>query len=184
MIWETIVKVVVLSLSLASATELGDIPPQLKRLIPVELRDFIADLSVADISVLVELYKNSSMYNREEEIMAAIKAKSPATAAKIEKFQELIGNKVAALGPEAKAFAEEILGNARKVHAQHFAGRRPSRDELLKNTLDRMNRFKMLSAAGKADFQKQFPSLANVLGNEQLAKFLENNTAKVLENNN
>ncbi|KIH68913.1 nematode fatty acid retinoid binding protein [Ancylostoma duodenale] len=94
--------------------------------------------------------------------MAALKSKSPSTAAKIEKFQKLIDSKVAALGPEAKAFAEEIFATARKVQAQHFAGKRPSRDELVKSALDSIKKFRMLSAAGKADFQKQFPSLANV----------------------
>lgn len=40
--------------------------------------------------------------------MAALKVKSPSLAAKIEKFQAVVYEKVAALGPEAKAFAEEV----------------------------------------------------------------------------
>ncbi|EPB71523.1 nematode fatty acid retinoid binding protein [Ancylostoma ceylanicum] len=109
MFWRIVATVVVLWIALGSALDLGKIPAQHKELVPGELKHFVTNLSDADVAVLVELNRNSTQYNSEEEIMAALKAKSPSTAAKIEKLQALVDSKVAALEPEAKTFAEEFL---------------------------------------------------------------------------
>lgn len=42
------------------------------------------------------------------QVKAAIKAKSPELAAKLEKFHSWMDGKVAALGPEAKAYMNEV----------------------------------------------------------------------------
>ncbi|KAE9418042.1 hypothetical protein Angca_003534 [Angiostrongylus cantonensis] len=112
-------------LCLASAApfnSIEDIPPEYRELIPKEAKDFLTGLSDADKEVLRGIAKNYATYKNEDEVLTALKAKSPELGAKAEKLHNMIKEKVDALGDEAKAFAKEMIKGARKIQASVVAG--------------------------------------------------------------
>ncbi|KIH45729.1 hypothetical protein ANCDUO_24227 [Ancylostoma duodenale] len=94
---------------------------------------------------------------------------SPQLADKFEQFRAHMNAKAAALGPEARAFFDEVrvmrgkeqLRRRRaQARAQMYAGVRPSFDQMRQSRLEVMNMYRAMSPAGQADFQRQFPMLA------------------------
>ncbi|KHJ76597.1 nematode fatty acid retinoid binding protein, partial [Oesophagostomum dentatum] len=130
-------------------------PLELKDLIPRELRDLMGSLSNADRVVLAEIRQNASVYSSEKEVMATLRRKSPILATKVEKYQALIRAKIASLAPEAKAFASEIFDHSGR-RAEQSSGIRLTRAQLMRKTLDIVNKYNELSDAAKMDFQQQF----------------------------
>ncbi|EPB80031.1 nematode fatty acid retinoid binding protein [Ancylostoma ceylanicum] len=156
------------------AFKFEDIPEDYRDLVPKEAKEFMTGLSEPEKAVLKEMHQNVGQYKTEEEFLAALKKKSPELAGKAERFHAMINKKVAALGPEAQGFAKQMLDSARQVRAQYFAGNKPSRAELKKAAMGVITKYNALSAAGKEDFQKQFPILSKVFTNEKLLKRLQN----------
>ncbi|RCN29334.1 nematode fatty acid retinoid binding protein [Ancylostoma caninum] len=156
-----------------SAIKLEDFPQEYRELIPERVRKLIAGLSDQEQATMMEVYENFHNYKSDAEVVAAIKAKSPELAAKLEDFQSWWNEKAAALGPEAKAYFDAMHENAYKIRAQFYAGHRPSSAEIKQSALEAINKYKALSAAGKADFQKQFPLLARVLASDEVYKQLQ-----------
>ncbi|KAL6725428.1 hypothetical protein Aduo_007482 [Ancylostoma duodenale] len=157
----------------ASAFKFEDIPEQYRELVPPELKLFITSLSDADKAALKEVYQNRAKYKTTDEIMEALKKASPALGAKVEKFIATIRKKIAALNPEAQAFAKDILLSAREIRAQCYIGNKPSRAELKQAALEVINKYKAMSADGKADFKKQFPILSRIFSDEKIIKRIE-----------
>ncbi|EPB80039.1 nematode fatty acid retinoid binding protein [Ancylostoma ceylanicum] len=117
---------------------------------PERLKTFLTGLSDQERAVMEEVFmKNLGKYKSYEEVKAAVEAKSPELAAKLYQPTSWLDEKAAALGPEARAYY-----NARPTDA-----------ELKQSMVEDVNGYRALSAAGKADFQKQFPVLAKFLGN-------------------
>ncbi|KIH47732.1 nematode fatty acid retinoid binding protein [Ancylostoma duodenale] len=120
-----------------------------------------------------EVYVNFPTYKSDAEVVAAIKAKSPELAARIAEFHSWWNGKAAALGPEAKAYFDAMNEKAYKIRAQFYAGNIPSRAEMKQSALDTINKYKAMSAAGKADFEKHFPLMSKVLSNDEVYKRLQ-----------
>ncbi|VDM57585.1 unnamed protein product [Angiostrongylus costaricensis] len=155
-------------LCLASAApfnSIEDIPPEYRELIPKEAKDFLTGLSDADKEVLKGIAKNYATYKNEDEVLAALKAKSPELGAKAEKLHNMIKEKVDALGDEAKAFAKE---GARKIQASVVAGNKPNLTELKEKAQTAINKYKALSDDAKEDLAKHFPILTSVFKSEFL----------------
>ncbi|KAK6745372.1 hypothetical protein RB195_011855 [Necator americanus] len=106
-----------------------------------------------------------------EESIAALKMKSPVLGAKAEMLHAVIKSKIAALGPEAKAFARKSIGIARGIKARYYTGNKPTLDDLKASVREILISYKSLSDAAKADFGSQFPFLANIYRSNKTAKF-------------
>ncbi|GMS87338.1 hypothetical protein PENTCL1PPCAC_9513 [Pristionchus entomophagus] len=159
----------------APFNSIDDVPAEYKDLIPAQAKEFLTGLTEDDKKVLKEVAANYANYKSEDEAMAALKEKSPALFEKAEKLHNLLKEKIDALGEEAKAFAKEVIGEARKIQAQIVAGNKPSLDELKKKVVSGVEKYKALSPEAKADIEKQFPITATVFKNEkfqELAKKL------------
>uniref|UniRef100_A0A0K0CWC8 Fatty-acid and retinol-binding protein 1 n=1 Tax=Angiostrongylus cantonensis TaxID=6313 RepID=A0A0K0CWC8_ANGCA len=163
-------------LCLASAApfnSIEDIPPEYRELIPKEAKDFLTGLSDADKEVLRGIAKNYATYKNEDEVLTALKAKSPELGAKAEKLHNMIKEKVDALGDEAKAFAKEMIKGARKIQASVVAGNKPNLTELKEKAQTAINKYKALSDDAKEDLAKHFPILTSVFKSEKFQKITE-----------
>ncbi|KAL6725421.1 hypothetical protein Aduo_007475 [Ancylostoma duodenale] len=156
-----------------SAIKLEDFPQEYRELIPERVKNLITGLSEQEQATMKEVYENFHNYKSDAEVAAAIRAKSPELAAKLEDFQSWWSGKASALGPEARAYFDAMHENAYKIRAQFYAGHRPSRAEIKQSALEAIDKYKALSAAGKADFQKQFPLLTRVLTSDEVYKHLQ-----------
>ncbi|GMS87336.1 hypothetical protein PENTCL1PPCAC_9511, partial [Pristionchus entomophagus] len=151
----------------APFNSIDDVPAEYKDLIPAQAKEFLTGLTEDDKKVLKEVAANYANYKSEDDVLAALKEKSPELAAKAEKLHNLLKEKIDALGDEAKTFAKEVIGEARKIQAAAISGNKPSLEELKKKIVDGVEKFKALSPEAKADIEKQFPITASVFKNEK-----------------
>ncbi|ETN72298.1 nematode fatty acid retinoid binding protein, partial [Necator americanus] len=174
---------------LAAGFKYDDIPAEYRELMPPRVRFFLQNLSEADKTALKEVFK-AGPYRTPEESIAALKMKSPVLGAKAEMLHAVIKSKIAALGPEAKAFARKVglftlrevsrallnlfsqsIGIARGIKARYYTGNKPTLDDLKASVREILISYKSLSDAAKADFGSQFPFLANIYRSNKTAKF-------------
>ncbi|EYC30407.1 hypothetical protein Y032_0005g2637 [Ancylostoma ceylanicum] len=138
---------------------------------PERLKTFLTGLSDQERAVMEEVFmKNLGKYKSYEEVKAAVEAKSPELAAKLYQPTSWLDEKAAALGPEARAYYNAMEERARRYQAYFYTGKRPTDAELKQSMVEDVNGYRALSAAGKADFQKQFPVLAKFLGSDEFYK--------------
>ncbi|GMR40103.1 hypothetical protein PMAYCL1PPCAC_10298 [Pristionchus mayeri] len=151
----------------APINSIDDVPAEYKDMIPEQVKKFVTELTEEDKKVLKEIGANYASYKTPQEALDALKEKSPALHEKAEQFHAFLKEKVDALGAEAKAFVEEILGDARKIQADVVAGNKPTLDQLKDKALAGFEKFKALSDEAKADLKKHFPITAAVFENEK-----------------
>ncbi|GMR40100.1 hypothetical protein PMAYCL1PPCAC_10296 [Pristionchus mayeri] len=151
----------------APFNSIDEVPAEYKELIPEQAKDFVTGLTDEDKKVLKEVAANYANYKTPQEAIDALKEKSPALAEKAEKLHAFLQEKVNALGPDAKAFVEEVIAEARKIHAAIIAGNKPSLEELKAKALEGFKLYKALSDDAKADLEKHFPITASVFKNEK-----------------
>ncbi|EPB80038.1 nematode fatty acid retinoid binding protein [Ancylostoma ceylanicum] len=142
-------------------------------LMPERVKSLIVGLSSQEQATMKEVYENLHTYKNDQEVVAAIRAKSPGLASKLEQFQSWWSEKAAGLGPEARAYFDAMHENAYKIRARFYAGKRPSNAEIKQAALETITKYKALSAAAKADFQKQFPLLTRMLSNDETYKAIQ-----------
>ncbi|KAL6743137.1 nematode fatty acid retinoid binding protein [Ancylostoma duodenale] len=168
-----VVTALIFWIACASAFKFEDIPEQYRELVPPEAKLFMTSLSDADKAALKEVFQNQAKYKTPEEIVEALKKASPALGARAENFIATIRKKIAALNPEAQAFAKDMVASARKIRGRYYTGDKPSRAELKQAAMEVINKYKAMSDDGKADFRKQFPILSRILSDEKIIKRLE-----------
>ncbi|RCN29333.1 nematode fatty acid retinoid binding protein [Ancylostoma caninum] len=156
-----------------SAGKLEDFPQEYRELMPEQVKKFITGLSDQEKATMKEVYENFHTYKSDQEVVAAVKTKSPELAAKLEEFDAWIKGKAAALGPEARGYFDALHKSASQVRAQFYAGKKPTVAELKQVALEDIKKYRALSAAGKADIRKQFPILAGVLESDKFYKEVE-----------
>ncbi|CAJ0598497.1 unnamed protein product [Cylicocyclus nassatus] len=156
-----------------AAFKYGDIPVEYRELIPAEVKVFIIGLSDADKKVLKEVLHSTSDFENEDQLVDAIREKSPDLAERANKLSDMYKTKLAALGPEAQTFAKEMMKNCLKVRLQYFGGKNPSRADLKKIALDLIEKYKALSNDAKEDLKKEFP-ISAILSNEAMLERLKN----------
>ncbi|KAK6745371.1 hypothetical protein RB195_011855 [Necator americanus] len=154
---------------LAAGFKYDDIPAEYRELMPPGVRFFLQNLSEADKTALKEVFKAGPYIDIKS--IAALKMKSPVLGAKAEMLHAVIKSKIAALGPEAKAFARKSIGIARGIKARYYTGNKPTLDDLKASVREILISYKSLSDAAKADFGSQFPFLANIYRSNKTAKF-------------
>ncbi|KAK6745379.1 hypothetical protein RB195_011859 [Necator americanus] len=158
---------------LAPAFKLEDILTDPKEL-PPEFRDFLSNLTEAD-ETLLEDFANAGLSNSDEDVVnaiAALKKKSPELGAKVEKLRSISKGKIAALGPEARGFAEKAEEIGREFMARFFTDNKPTLNDLIAKAGEILKLYKALSDDAKAEYGKQFPLLSEVWSSEETAKLI------------
>ncbi|KHJ93483.1 nematode fatty acid retinoid binding protein [Oesophagostomum dentatum] len=150
-----------------------DIPEEFREMMPPELKAFLTGLSDADKAILKEVMKSKSSFQSEDEIVAAIKAKSADLGARVDKIHSLWKEKIAALGPEAQAFAKESMKRGLEIRTKYFADSNPNKAVLKQAALAVIKKFRALSDEAKADYKKQFPIIGGFLSNDKTVQRLE-----------
>ncbi|EYC30409.1 hypothetical protein Y032_0005g2638 [Ancylostoma ceylanicum] len=91
-----------------SAVKLEDFPEEYRELMPERVKSLIVGLSSQEQATMKEVYENLHTYKNDQEVVAAIRAKSPGLASKLEQFQSWWSEKAAGLGPEARAYFDAV----------------------------------------------------------------------------
>ncbi|KIH42801.1 nematode fatty acid retinoid binding protein, partial [Ancylostoma duodenale] len=142
-------------------------------LMPAPVKSFMTGFTERDQATLRQFYQNYHNYKSREEADAALREMSPELAAKIQQLQSYFLEKAASLGPEARAFYDQMDRITSKSRAQIYSGLRPSPAELKKADLEVMKLYRAMSATGKADFTKNFPVLAMYYSNDKIYQQLQ-----------
>ncbi|EPB80034.1 hypothetical protein ANCCEY_00857 [Ancylostoma ceylanicum] len=98
---------------------------------------------------------------------------SPDTAAKLAQYRSYIQGQAASLGPEARAFFDELARRRSQTRAQIHAGFMPSLAQIRQARLEAINMYRAMSPAGQADFQRHFPGLAMFFTNDMVYRRLQ-----------
>ncbi|RCN27560.1 nematode fatty acid retinoid binding protein [Ancylostoma caninum] len=162
-----------ISLAYVSSLEMMGLPIQYGDLMPAPVKSFMTGFTERDQATMRQFYQNYHNYNSREEADAALRAMSPELAAKIQQLQSYFLGKVASLGPEARAFYEQMDRITSKTRAQFYSGLRPNPAEVKKAELEVMKLYRAMSATGKAEFTKNFPVLAMYYSNDKLYQQLQ-----------
>ncbi|WP_256642178.1 hypothetical protein [Streptomyces murinus] len=81
----------------------GSLPAALANVLPSEVTAFFLELTDEDKAVLKDLASRIQQFSDEEELLAALKEKSPKLYGKAAELRTLIRNKIDSLNPEAKS---------------------------------------------------------------------------------
>ncbi|CAJ0942034.1 unnamed protein product, partial [Mesorhabditis belari] len=152
----------------APVNSFDEIPAQYRELIPEDAAKILKDLTAEDKVALKAIAERHKEFNNEDEAMAALKEKSPSTHEKVNKLHQMVRDKINSLNPEAKAFAKEVVAEARKIHAAYISGNKPDLEELKAKAKEFIAKFKALPEEAKKDFEEKFPILTSVVKNPKV----------------
>ncbi|EYC30416.1 hypothetical protein Y032_0005g2642 [Ancylostoma ceylanicum] len=148
-------------------------PAQYREMLPEPVKKFMSEYTEQDQAAMRQFYQNYHTYKSDDEAKAALRALSPNLAARVEQYQSYVKGQAAALGPEARAFYDEMDRRNSQTRAQIYAGIRPTPAQMKKAGLEAFNMWRAMSPAGRADFQKHFPVFAMYLSNDMIYNQLQ-----------
>ncbi|MYR03499.1 MULTISPECIES: hypothetical protein [unclassified Streptomyces] len=150
----------ILSLVSLEGTE-GSLPAALANVLPSEVTAFFLELTDEDKSVLKDLASKIQQFNNEDELLAALKEKSPKLYEKAVELRNLIKEKIDSLKPEAKAFVQSIIEKVRSLHP--IGDEAPDPAKLRETVQEIVAQFNALSGEAKSDLAETFPKLASLI---------------------
>jgi len=144
------------------------IPEQYQDFVPEEVKKFIANLTDEDKAVLKELAGKHAEFETEDQVMDAIKAKSPSLYEKVNALRTLVKSKIDSLQPDAKAF---VTGLIEKVRALKPKGdEKPNLNKLREAANQVIEQYNALSEEAKANLKETFPQITGVIQNDKFQK--------------
>ena len=156
-------------------------------LIPAEVAEHLKTITPEEKAVLKEIAKQHKDFSNEDELLAALKEKSPSLHEKATKLHSFIKEKVDALGQEAQDFVKkarvpvdsncslfQVLADGRELHRQYLAGTKPSLEDLKAKAKAHIEAFNGLSDEAKTQFKAQFPLLSNAVSSKLQFLFKKN----------
>jgi len=144
------------------------IPEQYQEFVPEEVKKFVDSLTPEDKATLKELAGKHAEYNTEDQVMEAIKTKSPTLYEKVNNLRTLVKGKIDSLEPEAKTFVNNLIEKAKSLKPK--AGEKPNISVLREEATKVIEQWKALSQAAKDDLKAKFPQIHSVLENEKFQK--------------
>ena len=87
-------------------------------ILPSEVVEAYKALSGDEKEKVKDVFKNYKDFKNEDELIAALKAKSPELGEKAEKLQAKLQKKINGLSAEPKAFIEELIAGGRGLYAR------------------------------------------------------------------
>jgi predicted transcriptional regulator len=147
------------------------IPEQYQEFVPEEVKKLVANLTDEDKAVLKELAGKHGEFQTEDQVMEAVKEKSPALYEKINTLRTLVKSKIDSLQPDAKAF---VTGLIEKVKALKPKGdEKPNLNKLREAANQVIEQYKALSQEAKDNLKATFPQITSVIQNEKFQKLAQ-----------
>jgi len=144
------------------------IPEQYQEFVPEEVKKFFANLTDDDKAVLKELAGKHAEFETEDQVLEAVKAKSPSLYEKVHALRTLVKNKIDSLQPDAKAF---VTGLIEKIRALKPKGdEKPNLAKLREAANQVIEQFNALSEESKTNLKNTFPQITGVITNEKFQK--------------
>uniref|UniRef100_A0A0N5BSJ8 Fatty-acid and retinol-binding protein 1 n=1 Tax=Strongyloides papillosus TaxID=174720 RepID=A0A0N5BSJ8_STREA len=166
-----VIAVVGITVVAGNALPYDQIPAQFKEFVPEEIKEFYKGITHEDRAVLIEIAKNHDNFANEEEVIAALKEKSPALGEKAESLYKMVKDKVNSLSEEPKAFAKELVKEARALRPA--PGEKPNLDKLKELVNKYIVKYKELSDAAKTELRQVFPKMHALADNEKFQKLVK-----------
>jgi len=144
------------------------IPEQYQEFVPEEVKKFFANLTDEDKAILKELAGKHAEFETEDQVLDAVKAKSPALYEKVNTLRTLVKSKIDSLNPDAKAF---VTGLIEKVRALKPKGdEKPNLNKLREAATQVIEQYNALSDEAKTNLKNTFPQITGVIQNEKFQK--------------
>lgn len=144
------------------------IPEQYQEFVPEEVKKFFANLTDEDKAILKELAGKHAEFETEDQVLEAVKAKSPSLYEKVNTLRTLVKNKIDSLNPDAKAF---VTGLIEKVRALKPKGdEKPNLNKLREAATQVIEQYNALNDEAKANLKNTFPQITGVIQNEKFQK--------------
>ncbi|CAL2045222.1 unnamed protein product [Caenorhabditis brenneri] len=151
-----------------------------KEILPSEVVEAYKNLSPDEKEKLKEVFKNYKDYKNEDELIAALKEKSPALGEKAEKLHAKLQKKIDGLSAKPKEFVEELIAGGRGLYARSVNGEKISKDEIKLLIETQVTAYKALPTEAKDELKSTFSSVAKFLEDDKVQSLL----AKLLEKTN
>jgi len=144
------------------------IPEQYQEFVPEEVKKFFANLTDEDKAILKELAGKHAEFETEDQVLEAVKAKSPSLYEKVNTLRTLVKGKIDSLNPDAKAF---VTGLIEKVRALKPKGdEKPNLNKLREAATQVIEQYNALSEDAKTNLKNTFPQITGVIQNEKFQK--------------
>ncbi|MGM9335820.1 hypothetical protein [Streptomyces murinus] len=150
----------ILSLVSLEGTE-GSLPAALANVLPSEVTAFFLELTDEDKAVLKDLASRIQQFSDEEELLAALKEKSPKLYEKAAELRTLIRNKIDSLNPEANFFVQSIIEKVKSL--KPLGSEEPDPARLREAVQEIVAQFNALSGEAKSNLAQTFPKLASLI---------------------
>lgn len=148
-------------LGLVSLLESGERLSELARILPLEASTFYLWLTEEDKAVLKEIASHAGDYANEDELLQALKEKSPRLHEKAVELRDLVKAKIDSLTPEAKTFVESVIEKVLSLKPKVDEELDPEKvREAVQATVEQ---FRALSAEAKSDLTRAFPILTPLI---------------------
>jgi len=144
------------------------IPDQYQEFVPEEVRKFFNNLTDEDKAILKELAGKHAEFETEEQVLDAVKAKSPSLYEKVHALRTLVQTKIDSLQPDAKAF---VTGLIEKIRALKPKGdEKPNLSKLREAANQVIEQYNALSEESKTNLKNTFPQITGVIQNDKFQK--------------
>ncbi|MFJ7085890.1 hypothetical protein ACIQU8_21975 [Streptomyces griseus] len=131
----------------------------LARTLPLEASTFYLWLTEEDKSTLKQIASHAGDCANEDELLQALKEKSPRLYEKAIELHHLVKAKIESLTPEAKAFAETAVEKVRSLWSE--ADQEFGPEKVRKTVQDIVKQFGALSAEAQGNLAVAFPVLVS-----------------------
>jgi len=144
------------------------IPEQYQEFVPEEVKKFFNNLTDEDKAILKELAGKHSEFETEDQVLDAVKAKSPSLHEKVNALRTLVKNKIDSLQADAKTF---VTGLIEKIRALKPKGdEKPNLNKLREAANQVIEQFNALSEEAKTNLKNTFPQITGVIQNDKFQK--------------
>ncbi|SCE32153.1 fatty acid retinoid binding protein (Gp-FAR-1) [Streptomyces sp. DvalAA-19] len=147
-------------LGLVSLLESGERLSELARTLPLEVSTFYLWLTDEDKAVLKEIASHAGAYANEDELLEALKEKSPRLYEKAVELRDLVKAKIESLTPEAKTFVASVIEKVRSLKPK--ADEELDPEKVRETVQATVEQFRALSAEAKSDLARAFPILTSL----------------------
>uniref|UniRef100_A0A915BYC4 Fatty-acid and retinol-binding protein 1 n=1 Tax=Parascaris univalens TaxID=6257 RepID=A0A915BYC4_PARUN len=165
------------SLAFVLPASMSGIPEEYKEFVPEVVQNFYKDLTPEDKQILRSIGENHAQYPNIDAALNALKEKSEKLHAKAVEVRNYVKSKIDSLGPDAKAFVEEVEAKARTLRPE--PGHKPDLEKVKTAVREVIEKYKTLPEAIKQELQTTFPHITKLIKNEKFKKmakgFLEKN---------
>ncbi|MFF0506308.1 hypothetical protein ACFYUH_22265 [Streptomyces fimicarius] len=149
------------TLSLVTLLQSGERFSELARILPPEASTFYLWLTEEDKAALKEIASHAGDYANEDELLQALKERSPRLYEKAVELRSLVKDKIGSLTPEAKTFVESVIAKVRNLKANADEDLAP--EKVREAVQEIVTEFKALSAEAKSHLGATFPILTSLI---------------------